>query len=272
MPSAHLATEVVTLCRHLKLPTVGREASRLADEVRRQGVGPLEYLSRLLMSEMKEREERRAARRIKEAGFPLVKTLEGFDFTRAPHLPEGRIRELAAGSYLAKAEPILFLDEPGTGKTHLATAIGMAAARQGRSVRFTTAGKLINELVESKDAHQLGRIVGRYSRVDVLIIDEFGYYPLGKNDAELLFQVIGERQERQPVILTTNLPFGEWTSIFPDPRLCRAVVDRLTHRAHIIETGTQSIRLEDALIRAKQAGTATTKKVTKEKPESGGKH
>jgi DNA replication protein DnaC len=271
MPSAHLATEVVTLCRHLKLPTVGREASQLADEVRRQGVGPLEYLSRLLMSEMKEREERRAARRIKEAGFPLVKTLEGFDFTRAPHLPEGRIRELAAGSYIAKAEPILFLGEPGTGKTHLATAIGMAAARQGRSVRFTTAGKLINELVESKDAHQLGRIVGRYSRVDVLIIDEFGYYPLGKNDAELLFQVIGERQERQPVILTTNLPFGEWTSIFPDPRLCRAVVDRLTHRAHIIETGSQSIRLEDALIRAKQAGTVKTKKVTRENPESGGK-
>ena len=198
--------------------------------------------------------------------------MEGFDFTRAPHLPEGRIRELAAGSYIAKAEPILFLGEPGTGKTHLATAIGMAAARQGRSVRFTTAGKLINELVESKDAHQLGRIVGRYSRVDVLIIDEFGYYPLGKNDAELLFQVIGERQERQPVILTTNLPFGEWTSIFPDPRLCRAVVDRLTHRAHIIETGSQSIRLEDALIRAKQAGTATTKKVTRENPESGGKH
>lgn len=272
MPAAHLTSEVASLCRHLKLPTVGREASRLAEEVRRQGVSPLEYLSRLLMAELKEREERRAARRIKEAGFPLLKTLEGFDFARAPHLPEGRIRELATGSYIAKAEPILFLGEPGTGKTHLATAIGVAAARQGRSVRFITAGKLITELVEARDAHQLGRIVGRYSRVDVLILDEFGYYPLGKNDAELLFQVIGERQERQPVVLTTNLPFGEWTSIFPDPRLCRAVVDRLTHRAHIIETGSQSIRLEDALTRAKQAGTATTKKTTKEKSESGGKH
>lgn len=270
MPQTSLPAEVLLLCRALKLPTVGREAARLAEEVRRQGMGHLEYLVALLGEEIKEREERRSARRIKEATFPLIKSLESFDFAKAPHLPESRIRELAAGSYIARAEPVLFLGEPGTGKTHLATALGVAAARQGRSVRFTTVGRLITELVESKDARQLGRIVGRYSRVDVLILDEFGYYPLEKSDAELLFQVIGERQERRPIILTTNLPFGEWTTIFPDPRLCRAVVDRLTHRAHIIETGTESIRLKEALGHNRRATSTTTRKTTKETVESAG--
>ena len=141
----------------------------------------------------------------------------------------------------------------------MATALGVAAATNGHSVRFTTAGRLVTELVEAKDAHQLGRIAGRLARVDVLILDEFGYLPFSRNDAELLFQVLSERQEQKPLILTTNLPFGEWTSIFPDPRLCRAVVDRLTHKAHIIETGGKSIRLEEAIARTKRNGPTGTK-------------
>lgn len=258
-PVAHEVVEIATLCKHLKLPTVGREAVRLAEEAHRQSMTHPAFLAQLLMAELREREERRAARRIKEAGFPRIKTMEGFDFTRAPHLPEARIRELSTGTYIARAEPILFLGEPGTGKTHLATALGVAAATDGHSVRFTTAGRLVTELVEAKDAHQLGRITGRLARVDVLILDEFGYLPFSRNDAELLFQVLSERQEQNPLILTTNLPFGEWTSIFPDPRLCRAVVDRLTHKAHIIETGGKSIRLEEAIARTKRNGTAGTK-------------
>jgi DNA replication protein DnaC len=249
---ASVPAQIGTFCKHLKLPTVGREAGRMAEEARRQGLSHTEYLEQLLVAEMREREERRAARRIREAAFPLIKTLQGFDFSRALHLPEARIRELATGSYIAKAEPVIFLGEPGTGKTHLATALGVAAAGEGRSVRFTTAGRLTTELVEAKDAHQLGRLVGRYARADLLILDEFGYLPFSRNDAELLFQVLSERQEQKPLILTTNLPFGEWTTIFPDPRLCKAVVDRLTHRAHIIETGTRSIRLEDAISRTKR--------------------
>jgi len=256
--SAVLA-EVVTSCKHLKLPTVGREAGRMAEEARRQGLSHTQYLGQLLLAEKREREERRAARRIREACFPLIKTLEGFDFSRALHLPEARIKELATGSYVAKAEPVIFLGEPGTGKTHLATALGVAAAREGRSVRFTTAGRLITELVEAKDGHQLGRIVARYARVELLILDEFAYLPFSRNDAELLFQVLSERQEQRPLILTTNLPFGEWTNIFPDARLCKAVVDRLTHRAHIIETGARSIRLEDAISRTKRNRSPGTK-------------
>lgn len=268
-PAAHGIAEIATLCKHLKLPTVGREAQRLAEEARRQGITHLKFMAQLLMAELREREERRAARRIKEAGFPRIKTLEGFDFAKALHLPEARIRELSTGTYIARAEPILFLGEPGTGKTHLATALGVAAAKDGRSVRFTTTGRLVTELVEAKDAHQLGRIAGRLARVDVLILDEFGYLPFSRNDAELLFQILSERQEQKPLILTTNLPFGEWTSIFSDPRLCRAVVDRITHKAHIIETGGKSIRLEEAMARTKRNGPSVAKSpATKKEKEN----
>lgn len=258
-----VAAEVTVLCQTLKLLAVGRDAVRLAEEARRQGTAHLDYLGELLKTECRERETRRAARRIKEAGFPLVKTLEGFDFRRASHLPEVLLRELTAGHYIDQAEPILFLGEPGTGKTHLATALGVAAAIQGRSVRFATVARLVTELAEARDAHQLGRVMGRYSRVEVLVLDELGYVPLGRTDAELLFQVLSERQERRPVIVTTNLPFGEWTSVFSDARLCRAVVDRLTHRAHIIETGTQSLRLEETVTRSKHRGNSKNQRVEK---------
>lgn len=249
MAPAALQDEIVTLCRHLQLPTIGREASRLATEALRQQVSPLAYLAQVLALEVAEREERRAQRRIKAAGFPLPKTLESFDFQRAPHLPESLLRQLATGTYIPAAEPILLLGESGTGKTHLATALGMAAAQAGRAVRFVTAAQLVTELIEARTAHELNRLVGRYTRLEVLIVDELGYLPLSRADADLLFRVLSERHERRPVIVTTNLPFSEWTSVFPDGRLCRAVVDRLTHRAHLIDTGTESLRLADALAR-----------------------
>ena len=252
MSSAAIEVEVLAeLCRGLKLPTVARLASQQAEEAVRQGRSHLAYLAELLEAESEQRRQRRAQRRTKEAGFPVLKTLDSFDFSRAPHLPETRLRQLAAGEYIDKAEPILFLGEPGTGKTHLATALGMAAATAGRRVRFTTAAGLVTELVEARDARELARVIGRYSRVDLLIIDELAYLPLSRSDAELLFRVLGERHERRPIVVTTNLPFSEWTSMFPDPRLCRAIVDRLTHRAHIIETGTSSIRLQETLARTK---------------------
>ncbi len=244
-----LESRIVELCREMKLPAVARDAARKAAEAIRQGTDPLAYLVGLLETELTERQTRRAQRRTKEAGFPVVKTLESFDFTRAPQLPESLIRRLCSGAYIEQAEPIIFVGEPGTGKTHLACALGEAAARQGRRVRFTTAAGLVTELVEAQDAQELGRVVRRYSKVSLLILDELAYMPLARSDAELLFRVLGERTERLPVVITTNLPFSEWTSMFPDPRLCRAIMDRLTHRAHIIETGTHSIRLEDALKR-----------------------
>jgi len=253
-PTTASTTLVAKLCRLLKLPTIAREAGRLAEESERQGQSHLEYVQQLLAAEVEERGQRRAARRIREAGFPLVKTLAGFDFGRCPHLPESRVRLLAEGGYLEKAEAVLLVGDPGTGKTHLATALGVAAARQGRSVRFVTAGRLANELVEARDAVALGRVVARYARVDLLVLDELGYLPLRATDAELLFQVLSERTEQRAIIVTTNLPFSEWTSVFPEPRLCRAVVDRLTHRSTIIETGRKSIRLEEAMKRQPTPG------------------
>jgi DNA replication protein DnaC len=245
--------ELREMCRELKLPTVAANALRLAEEAARQGLAPLAYLRELLAQEVAERKTRRTSRRIKEAAFPRLKTFDMFDFTRAPHLPETRLRRLADGDYIGKAEPIIFLGEPGTGKTHLATALGVAAAQGGYSVRFASAGALVTELVEAKDAQQLGRVVGRYARVDVLVLDELAYLPMARSDAELLFRVLGERHEQRATILTTNLPFGEWTSMFPDPRLCRAMLDRLTHRAHIIETGVRSHRLEEMLGQVQRA-------------------
>lgn len=243
---AEFSEQLRSLCQTLKLPTVAREAPALAEAARRQGVAPLSYLTEVLELEVRARAERRAARRLKEAGFPSIKTLASFDFRRAGQLPEALLHELIEGEYIDRAQTVILMGEPGTGKTHLATALGVAAAEQGRAVRFTTAGRLVNDLIEARDARQLGRVVGRYSRLDLLVLDELGYLPLGKADAELLFQVLSERHERRALVLTTNLPFAEWTGIFPDPRLCRAVIDRLTHRAHIIETGTQSIRLQEA--------------------------
>jgi DNA replication protein DnaC len=243
---------VESLCRELRLPSVSENAARLATEAQRQGTSYLDFLIELLEAEVEDRRERRAQRRQKEARFPVVKTIEGFDFSRNPDLPEPLIRQLLEGDYIDKAEHVIFLGEPGTGKTHLATALGVAAARQGRRVRFVTAARLANELVEARDARELNRMIGRYSRTAVLVLDEVGYIPLSKTDAELLFQVLGERQERCSVVLTTNLPFSEWTSVFSDARLCRAMVDRLTHKAHIIETGERSIRLEDSKRRKKR--------------------
>ncbi len=242
------------VCRTLRLPAVAREAERLAEEAERQGIDPLGYLQQLLEIEADERRIRRAARRVKEAGFPLMKTLEGFDFGRNRSLPEAQLRRLADGAYIDNAECVILVGDPGTGKTHLATALGVVAAEQGRRVRFVTAGRLVNELMEARDAMQLSRVVARFARVDLMILDELGYLPLGKADAELLFQVLSERAERRALVLTTNLPFSEWTSIFPDARLCRAVIDRLTHRSHIIDTGTNSIRLEEAMKRSGKTG------------------
>lgn len=249
MEAEYLEIRIVELCRALKLPAVGRDATRLAREAVRQSVNPLAYVVDLLETELEERRTRRAQRRVKEANFPVAKTLEGFDFKRASHLPESLLRNLAEGDYIDNAEPILFLGEPGTGKTHLATALGFAAAQQGRKVRFTTAASLVTELIEAKDSRQLTSIVNRHARVDVLILDELAYLPLSRSDAELLFRVLGERQERRPIIVTTNLPFSEWTTMFPDPRLCKAVVDRLTYRAHIIDTGMESDRLSQTIKR-----------------------
>ena len=229
-------------CRILRLPTVGSQFPRMAEEAGKQQYGPVRYLEALLAAELEERERNAVARRIFEAKLPRIKTLEEFDFTQAPQISAARIHQLAEGGYVQRAEPVLFIGEPGTGKTHLATGLCVAACRQRRRARFTTAAALVNELVESKHSNQLSRVLGRWSRYEVIVIDELGYVPLAEAGAELLFQVIADRAEKAAVIVTTNLPFSEWPQVFPNARLCKAMLDRLTDQAHILETGTESFR------------------------------
>lgn len=241
-------------CKQLGLPAVANHCARVAASAERDHQPYLGYLEALLAAELEEREQRAIARRLKEAHFPTVKTLESFDFSQAPSLSAAQLATLAEGRYLERAEPVVFLGDSGTGKTHLLTALGVAACRQKRRVRFTTAAGLVNELVEAKEQLQLRRALAKWARYDVIALDEVGYVPLADLGAELLFQVIAERAEKAAVLLTTNLPFSEWTQVIPNARLCKALLDRLTDRAHIIDTGTESFRFRRTLAQRQQQG------------------
>jgi DNA replication protein DnaC len=241
------AAAIRELCKPLRLPTVAAQAVRLAEQAAREKQSQLSFLETLLSAEVEEREQNAVGRRIKEAHFPKVKSLEEFNFQEAPHLPVTLIRQLADGGYIGKTEPVLFVGDTGTGKTHLATGLGVAACRQRRRVRFTTAAEMVNELVEARHNNELSRITARWTRYELLVIDEMGYVALAEAGAEMLFQVIAGRAEKAAVIITTNLPFSEWTTVFPNARLCKAMVDRLTDRAHIIDTGDESYRFRRSL-------------------------
>jgi DNA replication protein DnaC len=237
-------------CRQLHLPSVGARCMSVEQEAIRNHISHSGYLSSLLEQELEDRAQRRAQRRISEARFPQVKPLSDFQFAKAPIISASQIAGLAEGGYIERGENVLLVGDGGTGKTMLATALGVAACRQGRAVRFTTVAALVNELLEARDQQGLSRVVARWARVELMIADELGYVSLPATGAELLFQVMAERSERASVIVTTNLPFSEWTSVFPDPRLCKAVVERLTYRSHIIETGTESFRFKASLAQA----------------------
>jgi DNA replication protein DnaC len=233
----------------LKLPTVRRRFRALAEEAVREQQTPVAYLGALLEAEMTERAERREKRRLIDARFPQIKRLEDFHFADNPKIPQATIAALAEGSWIDDRDSIILIGDSGTGKTHLCIALAVCACQQGRRVRFTTLAALANELQEAESRKELGRVVGRYARTDVVCLDELGYLTLPDGAAELVFQVLSELHERGSLIVTTNLPFGEWTKVFPDARMAKAVVDRLTHRAHIIDTGTESWRFRHDLSR-----------------------
>ena len=183
--------------------------------------------------------------------LPRMKTLEEFGFAQAPRIPAAKIRELADGGYIERSEPVVLIG--GTARArHLATGLCLEACRQKRRVRFTTAAALVNELVEAKHNNQVRRMMARWQRYELIAVDEVGYVPLADVGAEFLFQVISERAEKAALIVTTNLPFSEWTTVFPNPRLCKALLDRITDRAHIIETGTESFRFRRTMERRKK--------------------
>lgn len=233
----------------LKLPTVRRRFKALAEEALREQQTPVAYLAALLEAEMAERSERRERRRLLEARFPVMKRLEDFRFADNPKVSQAAIAALAECSWIDDRESIILIGESGTGKTMLATALAVCACQQGRRVRFTTLAGLANELQEAESRRELARVVARYARTELVVLDELGYLALPDGAAELVFQVISERNERASLIVTTNLRFGEWTKVFPDPRLAKAVVDRITHRAHIIETGSESWRFRHGIQR-----------------------
>ena len=229
--------------RELKLPTVRDQATRLAEIAAQQRHTHLAYLAEVLAAELDDRFARRRARRIAEAKFPRLKRLADFNADAVPAIAPAQLATLATGAWIDAGQPLVLLGDSGTGKTHLLISLGLAACEQGRRVRYVTTAALVNELAEAATARQLSRVVGRYGRLDLLLLDELGYVQIDPRGAELLFQIITEREERASIGIGTNLPFSEWGTIFPDPRLVAAIVDRVTFNAHILETGTQSYRL-----------------------------
>jgi DNA replication protein DnaC len=244
-----LKTLVEAHARELHLPAIRQRFRALATEATREQQTPLAYLAALLEAEVTERAERRERRRLLDARFPQTKRLEDFRFADNPTVPQATIAALAEGSWITDRESVILIGDSGTGKTHLATALAVCACQAGRRVRFTTLAALANELQEAQSRRELARVVGRYARTELVVLDELGYLTLPDGAAELVFQVLSERHERGSLIVTTNLPFGEWTKVFPDARLAKAVVDRLTHKAHIIDTGTESWRFQHGLKR-----------------------
>ena len=227
----------------LHLPTIRAEASRLAEQATRQRLTHRGFLAEVLSAEVQDRESRRRIRRVSEAKFPRLKRLEDLDLSVLPNLGAATLAALAAGTWIDRGEPVVLLGDSGTGKTHLLIGLGVAAAENGKRVRYVTTAALVNELIEAADDKQLSRVVGRYARLDLLCLDELGYVHLDSRGAELLFQVITEREERASVACASNAPFSEWDQTFTDPRLAAAIVDRLTFNAHIIQTGSDSYRL-----------------------------
>ena len=237
------ALQVEATSRALHLPTVRQQAGALAEAALRDRLTHLAYLAEVLSAELDDRDARRRERRIHEARFPRLKHLADFDLAAAPTVDPAMLATLERGEWIASGQPVVLLGDSGTGKSHLLIGLGMAACQRGLRVRYTTAAALVNELAEAADERTLSRVVARYGRLDLLCLDEFGYVHLDPRGAELLFQVLTEREERASVAVASNAPFSEWGQTFADPRLAAAVVDRLTFHAHIIETGSESYRL-----------------------------
>jgi len=240
----------------LRLPTFGREYDRVARQCAQESVDHPRYLLRLCELELLEREQRAAQRRIRSARFPVVKSLDSFDFLAMPSLNKSLVLELARCEYIGRKENVLALGNSGTGKTHIALSLGLAACQQGYAVRFTTAASLVHELIEAKDEKRLLRFQKQLGKQELLIVDELGFVPLSKSGAELLFEVLSQRYERSATLVTSNLPFNEWTEVLGTERLTGALLDRLTHHVHILEMNGNSYRLKES---AKAKGTQPKK-------------
>jgi len=240
------------LANHLKtlrLPTFLREHDKLARICAAEGVDHVRYLARLTELELIDRERRMVERRIKSAKFPAVKSLDSFDFKAIPSLNKMMVLELARCHWIDRRENVIALGPSGTGKTHVALGLGLAACQKGMPVAFVTAAALVNELMEARDEKRLLRLQRQLAKVGLLIIDELGFVPLSKTGAELLFELISQRYECGSTLITSNLPFEEWTETFGTERLTGALLDRLTHHVNILEMNGESYRLNQSKAR-----------------------
>jgi DNA replication protein DnaC len=236
----------------LRMPSIRRDYQKVAKEVAAASGDFLAYLHTLLEEEVTDRRARRIERRIKEARFPQIKRLSDLD---PKELPEGvsieLLNEIARGDYLETATNVIAVGSSGTGKSHVCDALGLAACEQSKRVRRYKAIELTSELEEAQEQHQLHRYLRRFGAFDLVVIDELGYMPISQHAADLLFQALSERHERRSVVVNTNLPFGEWGQVFQTERLAVALLDRITHNAHVLEMNGESYRLKSARRRKK---------------------
>jgi DNA replication protein DnaC len=231
----------------LHLPNMARNLEGLLRQAKESGIGYDEFLLDLTGAELQARAESRLNRRIKESRFPLLKPLETFDLAAVPDLDIRLFRELAGCDYIQERRNVIFLGRSGTGKTHMATALGIEACKNNFRTRFVTCYGLVNELVEAREERALQRLIQKVVRCDLLVLDELGYIPFSKEGSALLFQVLAERNEKGSVIITSNLGFADWTQVFGDATMTAALLDRLTHKAHIINCSWESYRLKQSL-------------------------
>ncbi|WP_243357420.1 IS21-like element helper ATPase IstB [Bacillus litorisediminis] len=235
------------LTKQLRVPSIAKNYRTLAREAEERNLRYEEYLLALLEAEAETREENQKQRRLKLATFPVQKTLDTYDFSLMPSLNRNRFLTLSKGEFVEKKENIIFLGNSGTGKSHLATGLGIEMVKNGYKVKFVTAAELVEELLMANEEHKLVLFEKRWLKFDLIIIDELGYVPFTKIGAELLFQFFSGRYERASVVITTNLEFTEWTSIFGDEKMTAALLDRLTHRSHILLLNGESYRFRQSM-------------------------
>lgn len=236
-----------THLKKLRLPNMLKQYRKLASQAAEGNLTHEQFLHLLIEQEVQTREQNTLKQRIRQARFPAEKTLSEFDFAAMPHLNKPLILKLAQGEYLNTAKNIVLLGNSGTGKTHLATALGMEACRQGKRVAFYTAADLVTLLLETNAQYQLSRLETRLKKLDLLIVDELGYLALDETGAKLLFSIFASRYERKSLIVTTNLPFEQWQTVFKDTAMTAALVDRLTHHCHVLEMNGDSYRFRQGL-------------------------